>query len=235
MPCSGFGILYRRIPSLPFALVWVCLLRVLSFRFGYFWTPSLFVPRLLWPLVRSPLPIFLGVSCVRLLSGVLRRTYPSFFFMCEDILSAFEILSLVLPFLSLSGVEVWFVLFLSLLGRGLGPSVFGPSFCGLWTLLLALGSFVLLSSFVAVRFCASFLSSSTLYVWLGQNFGVSFFRIRALVVRRLSFSWDLVLVLRHLVASVSEPVVSVSLWALGGRLCSVFLSSACGLMFFRPS
>ena len=61
---------------------------------------------------------FLGFSCVRLLSGVLRRTYPSFVFMCEDILSAFEILSLVSPFLSLSGVEVWFVLFPFFVGAG---------------------------------------------------------------------------------------------------------------------
>ena len=89
-----------------------------DFHFGCFWTPSFFVPRLLWLLVRPPLPIFLGVSCIRLLSGVLRRTYPSFVFMCEDILSAFEILSLVSPFLSLSGVEVCLVLFPFFVGAG---------------------------------------------------------------------------------------------------------------------
>ena len=123
LPCSGLEILYRHIPSFPFAmiclvLVWVCLLRVLSFHFGCFWTPSFFVPRLLWLLVRPLLPFFLGVSCVRLLSGVCRWTSPSFVFMCEDILSAFDILSLVSPFLSLSGVEVSLCFFLSLLVRG---------------------------------------------------------------------------------------------------------------------
>ena len=96
----------------------VCLLRVLSFHFGCFWIPSFFVPRLLWLLVWPPLPIFLGVYCVRLLSGVLRRTFPSFVFMCEDILSAFEILSLKSPSLSLSGLEVCLVLFLFFVSVG---------------------------------------------------------------------------------------------------------------------
>ena len=119
--------------------------------------------------------------------------------------------------------------------------------CGVWGLLssvlrlkavdFSLGSGKFRSPFFVCgrSLFAPFLSSSTLCVWLKQNFGVSSFRIRALVVCRLSFSWDFVLVLRQLVSSMSEPVVSVSLWALGRRLCSVFLSSACGLLFFRPS
>ena len=112
------------LPSLSPCSVWSwcgCVFsRVLSFHFGYFWTPpppylflgfSGFCSDLLFL-------FFLGFSCVHLLSGVLRKTYYSFVFMCEDILSAFEILSLVSPFLSLSGVEVWLVLFPFFVGAG---------------------------------------------------------------------------------------------------------------------
>ena len=76
----------------------------------------------------------------------------------------------------------------------------------LWTLLLALGRFVLLSlpGPLAVQLRYFFFSLHVV-----QTEPWSFFIAKKpLVVRRLFCSWDFLLVLRHLVSSIPEPVGS---------------------------
>ena len=57
-----------------------------------------------------------------------------------------------------------------------------------------------------------------------------FIAMGSLVVLRLSCSWDILLVLRHLFSSmpVTAAYLSVGFWK---SFCSVFLSSACGFLF----
>ena len=142
-------------------------------------------------------------------SGVLRGSCLLFFFF-EVFLSAFEISFSSRPFLFFGG-EVW-----------LGPYVFGPAWV-LWTLLLALGRFVLLSLpgplAVQLRFF--------LCMWFRQNLEVSSLR--------RSLWWS---------AGCSVPgtfywccgILSLpyrSLWALGEVFYSVFFPLLAG-SFLRP-
>ena len=123
-------------------------------------------------------------------SGVLRGSCLLFFFF-EVFLSALEISFSSRPFL-FSGGEVW-----------PGPYAFGPALASVDS---SPGSGKICASVFAwaISCSASFFSLHVV-----QTEPWSFFIAKkSLVVRRLFCSWDFLLVLRHLVSSIPEPVSS---------------------------
>ena len=137
-------------------------------------------------------------------SGVLRGSCLLFFFFEVFLSISFS----SRPFLFFGG-EVW-----------PGPYVFGPAL-GSVDSSLASGKICASVFALAVSSSASFFS---LHVVKTEPWSF-FIAKKTLVVRRLFCSWDFLLVLRHLVSSIPEPVGS---WE---RFLFCLLSSACGFLF----